>query len=158
MNLTERIDYYTQMKRIARTDPISRIELLSVREPGKGAGPILPLVSDDVDAFKNSPLYALVTPDVDVSEMASELMGPGPWTFHQNLHLPASCSLIHFTNKNRRSNMVITHQLKFVIRVERSDDLHVDPKTGKRKLFDIVIQTPITVLSVSLIIDLSSLS
>ncbi|KAG5727101.1 Arrestin-related trafficking adapter 3 [Termitomyces sp. T112] len=145
--IEERIDYYTHMKRIARTDPISRIDLLCVRELGKNAGPILPLVSDDVDAFKNSPLYALVTPDVDVSEMASELMGPGPWTFHQDLQLPISCSLIHFTNKNRRSNMVISHQLKVVMRVERGDDLHVDPKTGKRKLFDIVIQTPITILS-----------
>ncbi|KAG6879922.1 hypothetical protein C0992_009586 [Termitomyces sp. T32_za158] len=150
--IEERIDYYTNMKRIARTDPISRIDLLCVREPGKNAGPILPLQSDDVDAFKNSPLYALITPDDDVSEMASELMGPGPWTFHQDLQLPISCSLIHFTNKNRRSNMIVTHQLKFVMRVERGDDLHVDAKTGKRKMFDIVIQAPITILSVSTII------
>ncbi|KAG6861114.1 hypothetical protein C0995_003843 [Termitomyces sp. Mi166 len=145
--IEERIDYYTQMKRIARTDPISHINLLSVRESGKNASHILPLESDDVDAFKNSPLYALVTPNGDMSERASELMGPGPWTFHQDLQLPVSCSLMHFTNKNRRSNMVITHQLKFVMRVERGDDLHVDPKTGKRKLFDIVIQTPINILS-----------
>ncbi|KAG6867795.1 hypothetical protein C0993_010990 [Termitomyces sp. T159_Od127] len=156
--IEERIDYYTNMKRIARTDPISRTDLLSVREPGKNAGHILPLDSNDVDAFKNSPLYALVTPDDDVSEMASELMGPGPWTFHQDLQLPISCSLIHFTNKNRRSNMIITHQLKFVMRVERGDDLHVDAKTGKRKLFDIVIQAPITILSVSLFISSFSMS
>lgn len=146
------------MKRIARTDPISRLDLLCVREPGKNAGPILPLESDDVNAFKNSPLYALVTPDDDLSEMASELMGPGPWTFHQDLQLPMSCSLIHFTNKNRLSNMIITHQLKFVMRVERGDDLYVDTKTGKRKMFDIVIQAPITILSVSFFINLFCMS
>ncbi|KAG6828251.1 hypothetical protein H0H92_008639 [Tricholoma furcatifolium] len=145
--IEERVDYYTHMKRIARTDPIHHIDLLTVKEHGKHAGHILPLESDDVDVFKHSPLYALVTPDDDVSEMASMLMGPGPWTFHQDLQLPSSCGQMRITNKNRRSNMVITHQLKCVMRVERSDDLHVDPKTGKRKLFDIVIQTPIHILS-----------
>lgn len=138
------------MRRIARTDPLTRVELLNIKiEHGKGH--ILPLESDDVDAFKNSPLFALVTPDDDPSEMASSLMGPGPWTFHQELKLPTSCSVMRITNKNRKSNVVITHQLKCVMRVERGDDLHLDPKTGKRKLFDIVVQTPIQILSVSTI-------
>ncbi|KAG6850849.1 hypothetical protein H0H93_007467 [Arthromyces matolae] len=145
--IEERVDYYTHMKRIARTEPVTHTDLLSIREHGKHPGHILPLESDDVDAFKNSPLYAVVTPDDDVSEMATMLMGPGPWTFHQDLQLPKSCSSMHFTNKNRRANMVITHQLKCLMRVERGDDLHMDAKTGKRKLFDIVIQTPINILS-----------
>ncbi|KAG6841423.1 hypothetical protein C0991_011317 [Blastosporella zonata] len=148
--IEERIDYYTHMKRIARTDPVTHIDLLSIKEQGKHPGSILPLESDDVDAFKNSPLYALANPDDDLSEMASALMGPGPWIFHQDLQLPLSCNQMRITNKNRRSNMVITHQLKCVMRVERGDDLHLDPKTGKRKLFDIVIQTPVHILSVSL--------
>ncbi|GLB37733.1 putative cyclin binding protein [Lyophyllum shimeji] len=145
--IEERVDYYTHMKRIARTDPLTHIPLLALKHEGKHAGHILPLESDDPEAFENSPLFALVTPDDDPSEMASSLMGPGPWTFHQDLQLPTSCSVIRFTNKNRRSNVVITHQLKCVMRVERGDDLHLDPKTGKRKLFDIVIQTPIQILS-----------
>ncbi|KAF8070739.1 hypothetical protein FPV67DRAFT_1041012 [Lyophyllum atratum] len=145
--IEERIDYYTHMKRIARTDPPTHIALLSIKEQGKHGGHILPLDSDDVDAFRNSSLFALVTPDDDPSEMASSLMGPGPWNFHQDLQLPTSCSVMRITNKNRRSNVVITHQLKCVMRVERGDDLHLDPKTGKRKLFDIVIQTPIHILS-----------
>ncbi|KAG5652841.1 hypothetical protein H0H81_003403 [Sphagnurus paluster] len=146
-NPSERTDYYTHMKRIARTDPLARIDLLSVKEHGKSPGYIIPLDSDDVDAFKKSPLFQLATEDDDPSEMASSLMGPGPWTFHQDLQLPTSCGLMRITNKNRRSNVVITHQLKCVMRVERGDDLHLDPKTGKRKLFDIVIQTPIHILS-----------
>lgn len=136
------------MKRIARSDPITRIQLLSLKTEGKNATPILPLDSDDVDAFKDSPLYTVRGPDDDPSEMASSLMGPGPWTFHQDLALPNSCSALRFTNKNRRSNISITHLLKCVIRVERGDDEAMDIKTGKRKLFDIVVQTPVQILSV----------
>jgi len=150
---SERIDYYTQMKRIARTDPISHILLLSLKQEGKNEGPILPLESDDIDAFTNSPLHSLLTPDDDSSEMASIWMGPGPWTFHQDLKLPTSCNMLHFTNRNKRSNISVTHLLKCVIRVERGDDTQIDAKTGKRKLFDITVQTPVHILSVSLPFD-----
>ncbi|KAF8633417.1 hypothetical protein AX17_004588 [Amanita inopinata Kibby_2008] len=145
--LEERVDYYTQMRRIARTDPITQIVLLSIKGEGKGDDPILPLESDDVDAFRKSPLYALVRPDDDPSEMASSLMGPGPWEFYQELKLPSSCNQLHFTNRNRRSNVSITHTLKWTIRVERGDDLHINPKTGRRKMFDIVVQSPVHILS-----------
>jgi len=148
---TERVDYYTQMCRIARTDPISRYTLLSVKGEGKGADPLLPLESDSPNALRNSPLFTLVDPrstDAELSETASSLMGPGPWTFHQDLQLPKSCSEIRLTNRNRRSNIIITHVIKVIMRVERGDDVHVDGKTGKRKLFDIVVQTPILILSV----------
>ena len=142
------MDYYTQMRRIARTEPLSRTVLLNVKSEAQDSH-ILPLESDDVDAFRKSPFYNLATPNDDLSEMASSLMGPGPWTFHQDLHLPHSCSYIHFTNKNRSSNIVITHILKWAIRVERGDDTAINPKTGKRKLFDIVVQIPVNILSVS---------
>lgn len=140
------------MRRIGRTDPLSRFTLLSIKGEGKGADPILPLDSDSPDAFRHSPLYALVnqpSTEAELSELASNLMGPGPWTFHQELQLPKSCNTMHFTNKNRRSNIVVSHMLKVVIRVERGDDMHVDSRTGKRKLFDIVVQTPVLILSVS---------
>ncbi|KIM40302.1 hypothetical protein M413DRAFT_11761 [Hebeloma cylindrosporum] len=148
--IEERVDYYTQMRRIARTDPITRYTLLSIKGEGKVADPILPLESDSPDALRNSPLFPLVDPhstDAELSEAASSLMGPGPWTFHQNLQLPKSCQLMRFTNRNRRSNIIITHLLKVIMRVERGDDLHLDGKTGSRKLFDIVVQTPIIILS-----------
>jgi len=132
--IEERVDYYTQMKRVVRTDPISRIQLLSVKNEGNVSQPILPLESDDVDAFKNSPLFALAHPDDDPSEMASTLMGPGPWTFHQDLRLPPSCQILKFTNKNKRSNITITHVLKCVMRVERGDDTQIDPKTKKTQV------------------------
>ncbi|KAL0955875.1 hypothetical protein HGRIS_002074 [Hohenbuehelia grisea] len=145
--IEERIDYYTHMRRIARTDPINRVLLLSLKHDRKGAGPILPLVSDDAEAFKNSPLYQVAAEQDDASEMASQLMGPGPWSFHHDLQLPTSCNALRFTNRNRRSNITITHMLKCVMRVERGDDEQMDAKTGKRKLFDIVVQTPVQILS-----------
>lgn len=145
-SLAERIDYCTQMRRIARTDPIRRLQLLSLKS--HHGGPILPLISDDPNAFRNSPLYTMLTPGEDASEQASSLMGPGPWSFHHDLQLPASCTLLHFTNRNKMSNIIVTHTLKIVVRVERGDDLHVDSKTGARKLFDIMVQTPVQILSV----------
>jgi hypothetical protein len=142
----ERVEYYTQMKRIVRADPLTRIDLLILRNSGK---PILPLESDEEGVFKNSPLCALARPGDDLSEVASNYMGPGPWTMTSDLKLPKSCRRMHMTNKNRRSNIVITHLLKCVIRLERGDDLHVDPKSGKRRLFDITAQTPVHIFSVS---------
>ncbi|KAJ7821129.1 hypothetical protein B0H14DRAFT_3471811 [Mycena olivaceomarginata] len=145
--LEEKVEYHSQTKRAARTDPIMRIQLLSIKYDDKVRQPILPLESNDVDALKKSPLVALTLPGDDLSQLASEWMGPGPWTFHQDLQLPASCSVLHFTNKNKRSYMSVTHLLKCVMRVERGDDVAIDPKTGKRKLFDIVVQMPVHILS-----------
>jgi hypothetical protein len=146
--MTERVDYYTQMKRIARTDPLHRIILLSLKCPSKEkeGDPLLPLLTP----FDSSPLHNMLTPDDDESEKAASFLGPGPWSFHHDLRLPESCSQLHFTNRNRMSNISVTHILKIVMRVERGDDQFVDPKTGKRKLFDIVLQTPVHILSVSM--------
>lgn len=147
VSIEERVDYYTKMARLARSDPITHFILLSAKGAAKGDDPILPLDSDDVEAFRKSPLYKLVTPDDDPSQMAANLMGPGPWTFRQDLQLPKSCNQMYFTNKNKLSNISITHTLKLVIRVESASDLHLNPKTGKRKMFDIVVQTPVQILS-----------
>jgi hypothetical protein len=144
----ERTDYYNKMQRLARTDPIQRISLLSLKMDGKDSRHILPLISDDPEAFKRSPFYTILGPDDDPSAVAASLMGPGPWMIQHELKLPTSCAELHFSNKNRRANMLITHALKVVFRVERGDDEWVDMKTGKRKLFDIVVQSPVHILSV----------
>lgn len=146
--ILERTDYYTQMKRIARTDALHRVPLLALRSNQKESEPILPLTSDDPEAFKHSPFYSMVTPDDDPSEIASNFMGPGPWTVHYELSLPKSCGQIHFSNKNKRSNVIVAHNLKVILRVERGDG-EVDPKTGNPRLFDIVVHIPVNILSVS---------
>ncbi|KZT21064.1 hypothetical protein NEOLEDRAFT_801051 [Neolentinus lepideus HHB14362 ss-1] len=145
--LEERVDYLANMKRVARTDPIRRIILLSMKHDDKDGPPLLPLDSDDPDAFKNSPLHVMLNPEDDASGLASSFMGPGPWDFHHELQLPSSCDQINFTNKNKKSNISISHTLKIIFRVERGDDQFIDQKTGKRKMFDIVVQTPVHVLS-----------
>jgi hypothetical protein len=141
------------MKHIARTDPVVRFTLLSIKGDDHNT-PILPLQTNDPVALRLSPLYALVDPNDDLTEVASLLKGPGPWTLHQDMKLPGTCSQMKFTNRNRKSNIIVTHTLKLVMRVERGDDLFMDAKTGKRKLFDIVVQTPVLILSVSFIINL----
>ncbi|KAF7315110.1 Arrestin-C domain-containing protein [Mycena indigotica] len=145
--LEEKIEYYSQMKRVMRSDPVARLPLLVVKHPDKMGGPILPLVSNASDALETTPLLLLTSVGDDLNELASQWMGPGPWTFYQDLQLPSSCATLHFTNKNKRSNITVTHVLKCIIRVERGDNLAVDPKTGENKLFDIVVQTPIHILS-----------
>ncbi|EJD08036.1 uncharacterized protein FOMMEDRAFT_131011 [Fomitiporia mediterranea MF3/22] len=140
--LEEKVDYYTQFKKIARSDATRKFELLSIRFPEKDSPPILPLSSD----YSTSPLHGYVDAE-DESEAASSLMGPGPWSIQASLQLPKSCSKMHFTNKHKRSNITISHLLKIVFRVERGDDEFVDAKTGRRKHFDIVVQTPLHILS-----------
>ena len=144
------------MERIGRTEGIRRIPLLSIQRPNKQSGHILPLESDEAEAFRNSPLYPFFVPtddpsDEELSTAVSSLMGPGPWTFSRDLKLPASCSQIRFTNNNRKSNITVSHTLKIAIRIERGDNHDLDPKTGKRRLFDIVVQTPVHILSVRLL-------
>lgn len=138
------------MRRVVRSDDPIKFVLLSIRREGKATQPILPLESDGVEVLRDSPLMGLFDADKDdLGEVASNLMGPGPWSFHKDLKLPSSCDILRFTNRNKRANMQVTHMLKVVMRVERSDDVHLD-KNGKRKLFDIVVQTPVLILSVSL--------
>ena len=47
--------------------------------------------------------------------------------------------------------MVVQHTLKIVMRVERGDAQAIDPRTGKQKLFEIVVQTPVYILSVRIV-------
>lgn len=147
--LLERIEYYTDFKRLVRSDPVSRTVLLSLKNSNKDL-PLLPFNSDDVNAFKSSPLYSTVDSDDDLSEAISSLMGPGPWSIQKDIPLPKSCAELHFTNRNKKSNIIISHTLKVIFRVQRGDDQDIDPQTGKRKMFDIVVQTPIHILSVCL--------
>ena len=142
---TEKVEYLTQGKRVARAEPVHKFDMLAVRHYTKEPLQILPLITD----YSESPLKGFIEAEDD-SEAASSLIGPGPWDVIANLELPKSCQKMHFTNKHKKSNISISHNLKLVFRVERGDDQYVDAKTGMRKHFDIVVQTPMHILSVSL--------
>jgi hypothetical protein len=135
------------MKRIG-CGPIQRIELLSLKSSKEDGRAILPLESDDVEAFKNSPLYAVCAPGDDPSEMASSLMGPGPWILSKDLKLP-SCTSMQFTCKSKPSHIFVSHVLKFIVRVEGSDDSQESSNRKHRNLYDIIVQAGVKIFSVS---------
>lgn len=105
-----------------------------------------------------SPLYALVHDDLEytgqseeerASELASAWMGPGPWPLRFNVDISNVYGMLRPTNMNRKGNITVCHVLKVIIRVEKGDTGETDG-TKKRKLFDIVIQYPVHLLSVSI--------
>jgi hypothetical protein len=128
--------------------------------------PLLPIFSDSPDAVLDSPLYPFVnrqerdSGDTDI-DVASELLGPGPYGISNTIHFP-HCDRLHFGYLQQdaigvghitgggggKSNIEVKHSLKVVMRVERGDDKYLD-KNGKRKRWDIVVQIGVGVISVS---------
>ncbi|KAF8554937.1 hypothetical protein OG21DRAFT_1439498 [Imleria badia] len=145
--LDERTEYYTRAELRARSDVIRRATLLVIRHQNsdeRHSKPILPLTSDEQDAFRNSPLYRFLKHGEDESEVASSFMGPGPWTIRNQLRVPDSCSILHPSNQNKGSNVTVNHTLKLVLRVEKEEGTVT---TGRKKMYDIVIHIPIQILS-----------
>ncbi len=141
----ERIDSYSSGLNLTRT-ATSAIPLLKLQNDDE-AKPLLPLSSDDPHAYESSPLAAIRPLGANPSEVASQLLGPGPWPLRAKLHLPADCELLHPTSR-RDCAIQVTHALRFTMRLARGDDTGVDAKTGKSKLFEIAVRTPVHVLSV----------
>jgi hypothetical protein len=133
---------------------------LFIKQPEKKERiePLLPILSDDPNAAKSSPLAELARVaylnnpserpefDLDLNDreladdnMLAGLMDPlGPWHLEQYLTVP-DCSLrVRFTTKHDKTNISTGHILKVTIRVERGDDVALDTK-GRRKQFDIIM-------------------
>jgi hypothetical protein len=146
LKLTERVDYFFSFSPTAcRKDPKRRFELLSLKSDDENH-PLLPL-PEAVTSVTNHPLCSLINASDAASEFMANLMGPGPWTLQMCLTVPNACGMLHFSNKNRRAPIEVSHLLKVVLRAQRGDEL-VDPQSGKPKQFDIVIRMPVHVLSV----------
>jgi hypothetical protein len=133
----------------------SAIPLLNLEHDGE-TKPLLPLSSDDPLAFENSPLASLRPLGAHASNIASELLGPGPWPVRAVLQLPADCGLLHPTSRSGDSSIHVTHVLRFTMRLARGDDAALDSKTNKRKLFEVVVRTPVHILSVRCPLFISS--
>jgi len=147
VHLEERVDYYYTFSSTAcRKEPERRFRLLSLRSMDENI-PILPL-SQVAPSTTNPPLFTLFEANNDnASEFIANLMGPGPWTFPMALTVPDVPGMLHFSNKNPRAPIEISHTLKVVICVERGDGQPLDLKTGRPKQFDIVMRVPVHILS-----------
>ncbi|KAI0002225.1 hypothetical protein BJV74DRAFT_986079 [Russula compacta] len=146
VQLEEQVEYYyTFSSGTCRKDPKRRFNLLLLQSKDEDVA-LLPL-PERVTSNTDSPLHTLVRSDSNSSEFLTHLMGPGPWTLHMALAVPSACGLLHFSNKNKRAPIEISHMLKLVFRVQRGDDQLMDSETGKRKQFDIVLRMPMYILS-----------
>lgn len=141
-------------------------DIISIRNEDKHQR-LLPIISDSATAASTSPLAPYARPGADeepalaippsastetlehVSDVTSHLLNPsGPWHFHFDVQIPDCNSDIHFTNKGPGARIVVLHRLKTVLRVAAGVHDHEIGKE-KPKLFDIIIETPIHLLSVS---------
>jgi hypothetical protein len=129
--------------------------MLFIKQPEKKERiePLLPIISIDSDAARDSPLaplakQAAVNNPTEFStlsaqdcedEMYAQLLDPlGPWHLEKDLQVPDCAHKLKFTSKHDKTNLSVSHWLKVTIRVERGDDVAVDAK-GRRKQFDIIM-------------------
>ncbi|GHJ86661.1 hypothetical protein NliqN6_3063 [Naganishia liquefaciens] len=148
--IEEKIDYFAHDKRVARHEAVKRYPLMALKHDTKPPEPLLPILSDSTEAIWSSPLAAFAVQamqgnDTEDDAVASLLDPFGPWYLDTTLQVPDCSGRIRFTTKHAKTNMSISHWLKLIIRVERGDDVAVDAK-GRRKQFDIIIETPLHLL------------
>ena len=124
----------------------------SLKYTGYTLTPILPLVDD----IEKSPLHAIVKEDLQheerklcASELITEWRGSGPWPLTFNEEIPNVPGGLHPTNMNKKGNIVIPHSLKVTIRVGYET---VDEHGEKWSMSDIILETPIHLLSVKICI------
>ncbi|BEI91031.1 uncharacterized protein CcaverHIS019_0311010 [Cutaneotrichosporon cavernicola] len=156
--LEEKTDYFAANKKVARHETPRRFILFAARSPKDKTDPLLPILSESTSAVKDSSLAPLARQAaLNNPREFSELMHPeddvyaslldpmGPWHLEKDLAVPDCSTRIKFTTKHESTMMSVQHWLKVTIRVERGDDNAVDSK-GRRKQFDIIIETPIKML------------
>lgn len=143
VDLEERVDSYVSGMNMTRT--VTNSHNLLLLQCDDETKPVLPLSQDDPFAFEQSPL-ATLRHHGSRSDVVSQFLGPGPWPIRVNLHLPADCNVLHPTSRSRDSAIHVTHALRVTMRLTRGD-VPLDPRTNKRKLFEVVVRTPVHVLS-----------
>jgi arrestin-related trafficking adapter 3/6 len=124
----------------------------------RASPPLLPILSTGSDPSSEAVLLEYVDPPLSLLGKQSEserkaeglahLLNPdGPWHLHGVMRLPLT--YMHTSHKHASSFVSIKHALKVTLRVAKGSEDSVDPKTGHRKQFDIIIETPVNILSVS---------
>jgi len=162
------VDYYAHAYKVVRHEPVHfhkaiQIQHLDIHER------LLPIISDS-RAASGSPLAEYVHPERDepldlvipptastenlehTSDVVSHLLNPaGPWYLRFNVPIPGCDSGIHFTNKGHGTRTVVAHRLKVKLRVAAGLAERI-ASNERLKLYDIIIEAPIHLLSVRLFI------
>jgi hypothetical protein len=149
--------YYSAMQKVAKVPKATRQVLYCLKDSDKSRTPILPLTETDPH---KSPLYALAREDIEytgqseeerAAELAAEWMGPGPWPLRFNVEIFNTYGALRPTNMNKKGNITVSHTLMITIRVEKTPAGEAGGDgSKKKKMYDIIIQYPIHLLSVSL--------
>jgi arrestin-related trafficking adapter 3/6 len=140
--MLERVDYYTRMYRIVRTEPLRRTQLLCLRNR-QPSEPILPLSSSCTP--ENSHWLSLLCPNV---VQPATLSSRGPWEFSHELQFPETCSDVHFSSANPAGNITITHNLKIIVSLllPAGEDF----RKGTAKRVEVVNNMPVQIISVGI--------
>ncbi|KAM0749112.1 hypothetical protein T439DRAFT_327607 [Meredithblackwellia eburnea MCA 4105] len=144
--LEQKTTYFASGRKLTRHEtpkkyPLMRIEMKDPKEA------LLPILSDDVDAINNHPLAKFFINPTSSDDTTPQCFDPiGPWHLESTIKLPDCSSRLNFSTIHDKANINISHVLKIMLRVERGDDDFLDSK-GKRKLWDVIIETPIHILS-----------
>ncbi|GAA5827214.1 hypothetical protein JCM5353_007979 [Sporobolomyces roseus] len=147
--LEQKTSYFASVhsgRKLTRHETPRKVMLIRVdnKDPDEQ---MLPILSEDQNALLDHPLREWFINATSSDDTTPSLLDPdGPWHLEHNLQLPDCSSKINFSTHHEKANMAISHVLKIMIRVERGDDEFLDSK-GKRKRWDIVVETPVHLLS-----------
>ncbi|KAL8293022.1 hypothetical protein RQP46_000716 [Phenoliferia psychrophenolica] len=144
--LEQKTTYFASGRKLTRHEtpkkyPLMRIENKDPKEA------LLPIFTDDPDVIKNHPLAEFFVNPTSADDTTPACFDPiGPWHLESTIKLPDCSTRLNFSTIHDKANINISHILKIMLRVERGDDDFLDSK-GKRKLWDVIIETPIHILS-----------
>ncbi|GAA6063662.1 hypothetical protein JCM10212_001661 [Sporobolomyces blumeae] len=147
--LEQKTSYFASVhsgRKLTRHETPRKVMLIRVdhKDPDE---PMLPILSDNQDVLADHPLREWFINATSSDDTTPSLLDPnGPWFLEHDLQLPDCSSKITFSTAHEKANMAVSHVLKVMIRVERGDDEFLDSK-GKRKRWDIVVETPVHLLS-----------
>ncbi|GAA5938881.1 uncharacterized protein JCM15063_004897 [Sporobolomyces koalae] len=147
--LEQKTSYFASVnsgRKLTRHESPRKVMLVRVdhKDPDE---PMLPILSDSQNVLLDHPLRDWFINATSSDDSTPSLLDPdGPWHLEHHLQLPDCSSKINFSTGHEKANIAISHILKVMIRVERGDDEYLDPK-GKRKRWDIVVETPVHLLS-----------
>ncbi|SCV71612.1 BQ2448_3200 [Microbotryum intermedium] len=144
--LEQKTNYFASGRKLTRHETPKKFPLLRIehKDPKE---PLLPILSDDPKAISDHPLADFfINPDTS-NDTTPALLDPlGPWHIESYLQLPTCASKIAFSTHHEQSNIATSHNIKVMLRVERGDDDYLDSK-GNRKLWDVIIESPIHILA-----------